>query len=263
MVTYSNDDNDHVKMPLNDGYGNSDMHEGQAFTNIPQSAEVADFAESAQCPSPVSLIRFTGGVLLMSGCVVAFVGEVTQWLIVDCLQLVFLLLIAVIVAIVDAPPPWTGPFVKARQENVAKYCGAVFSITGRGLTLSFASSAVWCSLFTNVAGTTMLVLGGIASMAPFVIGIGAVVHGIYKGTTLHSAKARFIKANKPLNTCWPSNNDFIGKPEFNGMLNECAGCRFDNHDLTLIFRALSAKGNPNLISRNDVEQWLGSAFTML
>jgi len=42
-----------------------------------------------------------------------------------------------------------------------------------------------------------------------------------------------------------------------------AEIQFGDHDLTLIFRALSSKGNSRIISKNDVELWLESTFTML
>jgi len=199
----------------------------------------------------------------MMGCVVAFFEDLTQLLLVECLQLVFLLLIVVVLAIVDAPPH--GPFMKARQENLTRYCGIVVSVTGKGLTLSFASSAVWSSLFTNVTSTAILVFGGIFSMTAFLVGVGTVVYGIIKSVFLHSAKVRFNKTNTPLGALWPNyaNGNFIEKPGFNRLLHDSAELEFGDHDLTLIFRALSAKGNSHVISKIDVEEWLGSSFTML
>lgn len=265
MDTYPNNYYDHV--PLNDGYSNSRVHDRHTYNNPYESNEVGGLQEPAKLPaSPGSLILFGGGILLMFGSLVAFCNEAGQGLIVDCLQLVFLLLIGFIVAIVDAPSPLDNhPFVKATRENFIKYCGVVVPVTGKGLTLSFAGSALWCSLFTNVTSVATHFFVGTFSMIAFLIGLGTVVYGMIKSVFLHSAKVRFNKTNTPLSTYWPTyaHDDFIEKPGFNRLLYESAEIQFGDHDLTLIFRALSSKGNSRIISKNDVEQWLGSTFTML
>lgn len=224
-------------------------------------------SEFLLAPNPMSFVWFVTGVLLIPGCLLVLKNVIYECQMFRSVQLIFLLLMGAMVAIVDAPAKLQISFVRDIQENFVKYCAVVSRVTGKGLTLTFAGSALWSSLFTNVEDTAVLFLGGVFSLPALIVGIGTFGYGMMKSWHLHNARTMLNDADVQLDEHWDKvgRKDVIGKPGFSSLLNQSAnGLHFDDEDLTLIFRALSKKGTPHIMTKSDMDNWLGDpTFTML
>lgn len=257
---------DQGQTPFGNDYGNS-----ASYSRVNAGNDLGDdYQYQAPVPKDVkNIIWFASGILLVLGSLMAFFGEVTDWEVPNCLQLLFLALIGLVVAIVDAPTSFeTFLFVKEKQRTLTKYCAAVFRVTGKGLTLAFAGSVLWTSLFTNVENMALLSFGGIFSLPVVIVGIVTFVFGMWKSFQLHHACKIFVNNGVPLDTYWmrvAERGEFINKKGFHSMfLENSPHARFDEHDLTMVFNALSGKGPANSITKSDVEGWLkDSSWTFL
>merc|ERR1712137_95814 len=216
-----------------------------------------------------TIVWFASGILLMSGSVMAFFGEVGNWEVLNCLQLVFITLIGVVVAIIDAPNSLVAfPVVKQKQETLAKYCAAILRVTGKGLTLTFAGSVLWNSLYSHVESSSLLSLGGICSLPVVIIGIGTFTYGMWKSFELRQVH-RSLCNEGSIDAYWHqfADMEFIDKNGFRNMLNETNPSptrKFDDHELTMIFYALSGKALAQSITKSDVDSWLrDSNWTLL
>merc|ERR1712137_1234716 len=151
------------------------------------------------------------------------------------------------------------------REDCAKHCALVFRVTGKGLILTFAGSDLWSFLFTNIEGTTALCFGGLFSLTVLIVGIGTCGYGMLLSWHLYNAHRR-LNDSCVLDDHWGkfALGDVIGKPAFKSLLNQFAnGISFGDQDLTWIFRALSTTGIQHCMKKSDVENCLGSTFTML
>lgn len=244
---------------------NYSYHTNQPLTmdHPPYEYPADDFEDRPLPRTYQNTAWFGAGALIIIGSLLAFFGEIMRFEIFDCIQLLFLLLIGIMVALIDAPPSiedYKPEFVQDRRENFAKYFAFVVRLTGKGLTLAFAGGTLWTSLLTNNRSLTIVVLGCITSMPVILIGLGTFFFGIVKSYHLHQARlwCRENRTNERLL------DSVIGRSRFQSMLNETKVTQFSEHDLANVFRALSTTGSPHKISRDDVNTWVRDpTFTLL
>mmetsp|Transcript_25936 Transcript_25936/g.78079 ORF Transcript_25936/g.78079 Transcript_25936/m.78079 type:complete len:332 (-) Transcript_25936:168-1163(-) len=200
---------------------------------------------------------------------------------VDWIQMTYLLLFGLALAVLDTPFLKTIKMVMDLKIIIGKYLTFVTRVTGKGVTLMFLGSAQFMTMWDNLEGGFMRFLAVILSLFPALVGMASVVIGLLKSSKLDRAK-------RQLQLVIEQRYDYFAQTyrgptggltmaEFNLLTMENGGFKFETLDLKLIFNALvsnpmwrinAGQGGQNAntelkIPKSDLVDWTNGGMVLL
>lgn len=161
---------------------------------------------------------------------------------VDWIQMTYLLLFGLALAVLDTPFLKTIKMVMDLKIIIGKYLTFVTRVTGKGVTLMFLSSAQFMAMWDNLEGGFMRFLAVILSLFPALVGMASVVIGLLKSSKLDRARRQLQLVIEQRYDYFAQTHRGPGggltMAEFNLLTMENGGFRFETLDLKLIFNAL-------------------------
>jgi len=223
-------------------------------TTYPGSAQSgAGGLRQMQSPSRMNLVFFAGACCLILGSFVGFITAFFRFQPVDVIEMAYIFMFGVILAVLDAPFFKTIKVMGEFKMYIGKYINILTRVTGKGLAFLFLGSDLFCVLWQLGSDNSysshifIQVFAVLACFIPAAAGLAAIVIGVMKGWKLQKARKHIEMAGtleQRYNEWAQTYRDVQGCQggltplEFNQLTMDNGGFKWEDTDLKLIFNAL-------------------------
>jgi len=224
---------------------------------------------------PLNLAFFIASVFIIIGAFFAALTLFANGSFVDFLNLTYMLLFGLTMAILDTPIWGTMKIVKELKANVGKYASFITRITGRGICFVFLGCANLSAMFANLDSVGMKIMAFILNGLVIIVGILAIVVGFNKSQKLKkmqwALKSGLLEnVYAKYSTQYPESKNptetGLTLPEFQRLATEQAPVKFEEMELKSVFIALCQNpawrlegGDcPEKLTKYDLMQWVQS-----
>merc|ERR1719272_2804185 len=211
--------------------------------------------------NPMNLIWFAAACFVMIGSMLSMVSEIFSLEWVDALEMGYLFIFGLLLAVLDTPLFNQVNFVSEMRTAIGKYAAVLQRVTGKGGAYIFLGCALWSSMFANVEGGFMLVLAALIGGFVVLVGTFSIVIAILKSRNLNLVRLELRKEPMSLKQMFDMHakmNPMAGitQEEFKKMTPYARGVSFETPDIRLIFNALSSNPRRDVISLEDLTAWV-------
>lgn len=218
--------------------------------------------------NPMNLIWFAAACSVMFGSLISFVSELFSLEWVDALEMAYLFVMGLLLAVLDTPLFNQVNIVTELRTGIGKYMAVLQRVTGKGCTYVFLGCALWSSMFANIEGGLMLFLAVIICLFVVVIGCFSVAIAILKSRNLDLVRKELRKEPGSLKTMYDMHAKMnptagITQEEFKKMTPYARGVSFEQGDIKLIFNALSSHPRREMISLDDLTAWVNGGMVFI
>lgn len=216
----------------------------------------------------MNLIWFAAACCVMIGAFVSFLSELFSLEWVDALEMGYLFIFGLILAVLDTPLFNQVQGVMEMKTAVGKYIAVLQRVTGKGCTYIFLGCALWSSMFSNIEGGFLLFLGTLIGLFVVVIGVFSVAIAILKSRNLDLVRKELRKEPSSLRQMYDMHAKMnptagITQEEFKKMTPYARGVSFEQGDIKLIFNALSTHPRREMISLDDLTAWVNGGMVFI
>lgn len=210
---------------------------------------------------PWSFMWFGASICVMIGSFISFMNEIMSLEWVDALEMAYLFLFGVLLAVVDTPLFTSVMVVTHIRQAVNRFVAILTRVTGKGVVYIFLGCTLWSSMWSNLEGGFLLFLAIFLGMIIFLTGIISVILGIFKSRNLNVVRLE-LKKEGNLQQQYNQfarmyNGAGLTPEEFERMsLSLPQAVRFEGSDLRLVFGGLSSDPNRMFISQEDLQSWV-------
>lgn len=214
--------------------------------------------------NPMNLVWFSAALCVMMGSGFAFVTEMFSLEWVDALEMSFMFLFGLLLAVLDTPLLNQVQIVAETRVAIGKYMAVLQRVTGKGLTYIFLGCALWSSMYANVEGGFLLVLAAAIGLFVVFVGVFSLVIAVLKSRNLNLVRLELRKETGILKQMYDMHarmNPMAGitQEEFKKMTPYARGISFEQADIRLIFNALSSNPRRDLISLEELNMWVNGS----
>jgi len=202
---------------------------------------------------------------------------------VDFIQMTYLMVFGIMLALLDTPILKTAKGVMDAKMYIGKYLNFVTRVVGKGVTFLFLSSTLFLTMWDTQGNGFFLFLAVILNFVPMLVGLGAVAIGLRKSSRLDQARRQvqtdIDHSYGRFAGTYPGPEGGLTMDEFRMLMLE-KNFEFETLDLKLIFNALvsnpvwrlqpmSTQGgytNANdtiKIPKKDLLDWCAGGFVVL
>jgi len=219
--------------------------------------------------NPMNLIWFAAAVCVLVASLITFIAELFDFAIVDAVEMVYLFLFALVLAVLDTPLFTNIKIVPDMRQAIGKYFALVQRVTGKGLIYIFLSATLWAAMWANLESYALKTLGVIVGLFVFVVGLASLAIGIMKSRNLDLVRKRLHEEGaNSLGQMYEMHARMnpaagITQEEFKKMTPYARGVSFESNDIKLIFNALSSNPRRDVISRSDLEMWVNGHIVFI
>lgn len=219
--------------------------------------------------NPMNLIWFAAACCIILGSIIAFIAEIFSFEIVDAMEMVYLCLFGLVLAILDTPFFTNIKFVPDTRFAICKYFALVQRVTGKGIVYVFLGSTLWAAMWVNLESTFLKFLSIILGIIVVLVGAGSVLIGIMKSRNLDLVRKRLHEEGaNSLGQMYEMHARMnpaagITQEEFKKMTPYARGVQFESSDIKLIFNALSSNPRRDVISRQDLDMWVNGSMVFI
>jgi len=209
----------------------------------------------------MNLIWFAAACSVMIGSLISCVALLfyLEW--VDALEMAYLFMFGMLLAILDTPLFNQTHGVSELRTAIGKYIAVLQRVTGKGAAYIFLGCALWSSMFANFEGGVMLFLAVLIGLFVVLIGGFSLAIAILKSRNLNLVRMELRKEPMSLKQMYDMHakmNPMAGitQEEFKKMTPYARGVSFEAPDIKLIFNALSSNPRRDVISLDDLTEWV-------
>lgn len=212
---------------------------------------------------PWTFMWFGASLCVMIGSGLALVDEILSLEWVDALEMAYLFLFGLLLALVDTPLFTQVGFVHHIRQMCNRFIAILTRVTGKGVVYMFLGSTLWSSMWSNLEGAGMIILAFFIGIVIFCTGIISLLLGFMKSKKLNDVRIELKKDGidglQKFYDQFARENPQIGltPQEFERMaISLPQAIRFEGSDITLVFGGLSSDPNRMFISPQDMEAWV-------
>lgn len=241
------------------GYNPQTFPNGQNFPNAPPMP-TAGYARISST-NPMNLIWFAAACSVMIGALISFFSELFSFEWVDALEMGYLFIFGFLLAVMDTPLFNQVAIVSELRTAIGKYIAILQRVTGKGAAYIFLGCALWSSMFANVEGGFLLFLAVLIGLFVVIIGAFSLVIAILKSRNLDLVRKELMKDPQSLKQVYDMHAKMqptvgLTQEEFKKMTPFARGVSFEQGDIKLIFNALASNPRRDVISLDDLQQWV-------
>merc|ERR1719181_709300 len=213
----------------------------------------------------MNLIWFAAATMVMLASFISFLSELFSLEWVDALEMGYLFIFGLILAVLDTPLFNQVQIVSGLKLAVGKYIAVLQRVTGKGCTYIFLGCALWSSMFANVEGGFLLFLAVLICLFVVAIGCFSVAIAVLKSRNLDLVRRELRKTPNTLKQMYDMHAKMnptagITQEEFKKMTPYARGVSFEQGDIKLIFNALSTHPRREMISLDDLTAWVNGTM---
>jgi len=211
--------------------------------------------------NPMNLMWFAAACSIMIGSLIACIDMIFSLEWVDAIEMFYLFMFGVLLAVLDSPLFNQVQIVAELRTAIGKYIALLQRVTGKGAAYIFLGCALASSMFANVEGGFLLVLGALLGGFVVLVGTFSIVIAILKSRNLNLVRLELRKEPMSLKQMFDMHakmNPMAGitQEEFKKMTPYARGVSFEAPDIKLIFNALSSNPRRDVISLDDLTAWV-------
>jgi len=215
--------------------------------------------------NPMNLIWFAAACCVMIGSAISFVELLFSLEWVDALEMAYLFLFGVLLAILDTPLLNQLQGIADARTAIGKYIAVLQRVTGKGAAYVFIGCALWSSMFANVEGGFMTFIACLIGTFVVFIGVFSLAIAILKSRNLNLVRLEFRKDQSMMKQMYDMHAKMnpasgITQEEFKKMTPYARGVSFEAPDIKLIFNALSSNPRRDVISLDDLNTWVNGSY---
>jgi len=213
----------------------------------------------------MNLIWFAAACSVMLGASISFVSELFSFEWVDALEMGYLFIFGLLLAVLDTPLFNQVAIVSELRTGIGKYIAVLQRVTGKGAAYIFLGCALWSSMFANVEGGFLLFLAVLIGLFVVFIGVFSMAIAILKSRNLNLVRLELRKEDTSLRQMYDMHAKMnptagITQEEFKKMTPYARGVSFEQSDIKLIFNALSSNPRRDVISLDDLTAWVNGTM---
>jgi len=213
----------------------------------------------------MNLIWFAAACSVMLGASISFVSELFSLEWVDALEMGYLFIFGLLLAVLDTPLFNQVAIVSELRTGIGKYIAVLQRVTGKGAAYIFLGCALWSSMFANVEGGFLLFLAALIGLFVVFIGVFSMAIAILKSRNLNLVRLELRKEDTSLRQMYDMHAKMnpqagITQEEFKKMTPYARGVSFEQSDIKLIFNALSSNPRRDVISLDDLTAWVNGTM---
>jgi len=210
----------------------------------------------------MNLIWFAAACCVMLGSFVSFLSELFSLEWVDALEMGYLFIFGLLLAVLDTPLFNQVAIVSELRTGIGKYIAVLQRVTGKGAAYIFLGCALWSSMFANLGESGFLLfLAVIIGLFVVVIGVFSMAIAILKSRNLNLVRLELRKEATALSQTYAMHAKMnptagVTQEEFKKMTSYARGVSFEQSDIKLIFNALSSNPRRDVITLEDLTAWV-------
>lgn len=212
----------------------------------------------------MNLIWFAAACSLMIGSMISCVTLLFSLEWVDALQMAYLFLFGMLLAVLDTPLFNQVQIVSELRTAIGKYIAVLQRVTGKGAAYIFLGCSLWSSMYSNLEGGFMLFMSVLIGLFVVFIGVFSLAIAILKSRNLNLVRLELRKEPMSLKQMYEMHAKMnptagITQEEFKKMTPYARGVSFEAPDIKLIFNALSSNPRRDVISLDDLNAWVNGS----
>jgi|Transcript_12528 hypothetical protein len=220
-------------------------------------------------PNPLNLSMFAADCCVMLGALVSFFSEFfsIQW--VNALEMSYLFIFGLILAVLDTPLIPNHQIIRDYQFSITKYIALLSRVTGKGAVYIFLGCALASSMWAkNEKSGFMIFVAVLIGFFVVLVGLMVLSVGLLKSRNLNLVRQELRKDNTSLEQLYTQHAKLhpqsgLTKEEFKTMTPYARGVAFEDADLHLIFNALSTSFRQEYITHDDMLAWVRGSWPVL
>jgi len=210
--------------------------------------------------NPMNLIWFAAACSVMFGSTISFFSKLFSLEWVDALQMGFLSIFGLLLAVLDTPLFNQVAIVGEMRVGIGKYIAALQRVTGKGATYIFLGSASFMAV-RPPSSLAVRVIAALIGVFVVLVGCFSLYIAILKSKNLNLVRLELRKepmSLKQMYDTYAKMNPTAGitQEEFKKMTPYARGVSFEQADIKLIFNALSTNPRRDVISLEDLTSWV-------
>lgn len=213
------------------------------------------------------LIWFGAACCVMIGAGITFIIELVSLEWVDALEMVYMLLFGLILAVIDTPFFVSMKWVGDMRNAVGFYVAVLVRITGKGIAYIFLGATLFASMWNNLEGTFLKFLAILFGLVVVLVGMLSVLIGALKSKNLDAVKRMIKQEQGGVTQLYQKHarrpQQGMTTEEFRTMAETMRGMVFNGSDLYQIFKAISTDPDRNVLTQEDFENWVQTSFVFL
>jgi len=250
--------------PPGGAYGAPPPGQG-AYPGVPAAPGQSPAYTKMSQTNPMNLIWFAAACSVMLGASISFVSELFSFEWVDALEMGYLFIFGLLLAVLDTPLFNQVAIVSELRTGIGKYIAVLQRVTGKGAAYIFLGCALWSSMFANVEGGFLLFLAVLIGLFVVFIGVFSMAIAILKSRNLNLVRLELRKEDTSLRQMYDMHAKMnpqagITQEEFKKMTPYARGVSFEQSDIKLIFNALSSNPRRDVISLDDLTAWVNGTM---
>jgi hypothetical protein len=251
---------------------------GGGYGPAPVAVNTTGSLKNMPTTTGMNIVSFAAACFVVLGsCLCGFIlffsGSFVDWL-----NVTYIALFGIIMALVDTPFFKTIKFISEAKQAIMKYINFLTRVTGKGICFVFLGSALLSALIQNVTGVFLDAMGVLMSSFVVLVGLACIVIGITKSHKLWKAQKHLqgsleLRYNEFARS-FPGQDGGLTPDEFNSLsYNYADKIQWEEPDLKLIFNAISstpawrqqANGTyeAGKVSFTDLSVWVHGGWVLL
>jgi len=215
---------------------------------------------------PWTFMWFGAALCVMVGSCISAIDETFSLEWVDALEMAYLFLFGLLLAIVDTPLFTQMSFVTHIRQSCNRFIAILTRVTGKGIVYMFLGCTLWSSMWTNLEGGMLLFVAFVLGIVIFFTGIVSIILGIIKSRNLNGVREALKKDSKVQEVYdqYARMNHAYGlTPEEFERMSMSFHYKFEGSDLKLVFGGISSDPTRMYISLEDMYQWVNGGMIFI